>query len=95
MQLQLNKQELLNLGENLRAVKLYCRSGCCWLTQAGDDRDHILRAGHSRLFTRPGKVLVMAITETQLQLTAEPAGEMTASFWRKLWFYRKKSIGII
>jgi hypothetical protein len=94
MQLQLNKQELLNLGENLRAVKLYCRSGCCWLTQAGDDRDHILRAGHSCIFNRPGKVLVMAITETRLQLTAEPAGEKAPGIWRKLWFQRKNSIGI-
>ncbi len=94
MQLQLDKQELLNLGEDLRAVRIHCRSGCFWLTQAGDDRDHILRAGHSCTISRRGKVLVIATAETRLQLMAEPAPGKYVSLWRKFCHGRKKAIGI-
>lgn len=91
MQLQLDKQEVFNLGDDLRAVRILCRSGCCWLTQAGDDRDHILRAGRSCTITRRGRVLVLATVETRLQLIAEPAGDQQVSLWRRLVSGRKKN----
>jgi len=78
MQLLLNNQELLDLGDDLRAVEIQFRTGCCWLTQAGDSRDRILHAGQSHTVTRRGKVLVMALTESRLELIAPPIKKQRA-----------------
>ena len=88
MDLQLDTYELLDLGDDLRAVSVHCQAGCCWLTLAGDSRDHILHAGQSHTITQRGKVLVMATAATRLQLIAEPEHERVASPWRHLWANR-------
>ena len=69
MELLLNKRELLNLGENLRGVSIVCREGRCWLTQAGDSRDHILAAGGSFTVHSCGKLIVTATEDCRLMLT--------------------------
>jgi len=71
MELLLNKQELLNLGANLRGIKIVCLEGRCWLTQAGDSRDHILRAGGTFAITANGHLMVTAMDTCRLRLNAE------------------------
>lgn len=88
MDLQLEKNELLDLGDDLRTVSVHCQAGCCWLTQAGDSRDHILHAGQSHTLSRRGKVLVMATAPTRLQLIGEPDQEKTTAARRLLWAQR-------
>ena len=72
MELILNKRELLDLGENLCGVSIVCREGRVWLTQAGDSRDHILRAGDSFTASTSGQLIVTAIESCRLMLV-EPA----------------------
>jgi hypothetical protein len=74
MELLLNKQELLNLGANLRGIKIVCLEGRCWLTQAGDSRDHILRAGGAFAITANGQLMVTAVDTCRLSLSAEQQG---------------------
>jgi len=62
MELLLQKQELLDLGENMRDVNIVCREGRCWLTQTDDSRDHILGVGdHFKVNRR--KHLIITATE--------------------------------
>lgn len=83
MQLLLEKNELFDFGENPGAVSVHCQAGCCWLTQAGDSRDHILRAGQSHNVLSRGKVLVMAIAATQLQVLPALNNSNAVSLWRQ------------
>ena len=83
MELLLNPHELRNLGDDLRSVSIHCQRGCCWLTQAGDSRDHILRSGQTFTVSRRGKVLVMAAAASRLQLLGEPKHARIASLWRQ------------
>lgn len=71
MELLLNQGELLNLGEKLQGLTVLCHSGSCWLTQAGDSRDHILRNGHSVEIHSRGQVLLFATSACRLQLMPE------------------------
>ena len=52
------------------ATLVRCVSGRCWLTQAGDSADHDLRAGDERLLQARGRVVVQAISPTELQVCA-------------------------
>jgi hypothetical protein len=72
MELLMNKQELLNLGTNLRGVKIVCVEGRCWLTQAGDSRDHILSTGSTFAITANGHLIIAALEPCRLMLMTEP-----------------------
>lgn len=71
MELLLNKQELLNLGANLSGVEIVCLEGRCWLTQAGDSRDHVLRAGGTFAIASNGHLIVTAVDPCRLLLSAK------------------------
>lgn len=71
MELLLQEHELRELGTNLKGMRLACHHGCCWLTQEGDSRDIILRAGQSHTIHGRGTVIVSAPTAARLQLQAE------------------------
>ena len=70
MDLLLNRQELLDLGEGLQGVRIICRTGRCWLTQAGDNRDHILGPGDGFLVRTRGRLILTAAQPCRLMLTA-------------------------
>lgn len=73
MELLLNSQELLDLGENLRGLRIICLSGCCWVTQAGDSRDHILRGGGTLTANAGRRLIVTAMEPCRLALSqAQP-----------------------
>lgn len=84
MEIVLVGNELLDLGDNLRGVEVLCRSGRCWLTQAGDGRDHVLPAGGRVRIHSQGRVIVTASDKCRLQLIAETVPEGNRSFWRQL-----------
>lgn len=73
MELLLNQGELLNLGKKLRGLNVLCHSGNCWLTQAGDSRDHILHNGQSVEIHSKGQILLYATSPCRLQLMREQA----------------------
>ncbi len=68
MELLLNKQEVLDLGKNCSGIKIVCSVGCCWITCAGDSRDHFLRAGENFTVEHKGQLLVVAMRTTRLML---------------------------
>lgn len=84
MEILLKKQELLDLGKNLSGRRVICRSGCCWLTQAGDNRDHILRAGDCFDIGLRGQLLITATENSRLLLVAEPDAAKSDSLWQPL-----------
>lgn len=68
MEMLLKKQELLDLGEALQAVKIVCQEGQCWITQSGDSRDHIMRSGDSFTIRGKGRVIVTATVACRIML---------------------------
>ena len=64
MDLQLTRGELLTLEPGRTGVRIRCRSGRLWVTQAGDPRDHLLGAGQELLLTRRGRVVITALAES-------------------------------
>ncbi len=78
-QTQVAAQELvLTKGEVWRALgsdgwqAVRCLEGILWLTQTGDGKDYILRAGDAFLVTGPGKVVVEAIAAARVQVERLP-----------------------
>jgi hypothetical protein len=53
--------------ENLRIL---CRSGRIWLTQSGDSRDFLLRAGESFNAAQHGRIVLWALAETRIEVAA-------------------------
>lgn len=88
MDLLLEPQELLDLGSVRCGVNVACRSGCLWLTQEGDDLDHLLRAGEQLRVVRRGRVLLLPLVQSQIQLLPDPSRSARTS-WR--WPWRQKN----
>ena len=68
MELLLNNREMLDLGEDLHGVSIVCREGRCWITQAGDSRDHILGVGDRFVVNSSGKLIISATESCRLVL---------------------------
>ncbi len=84
MEILLHRNELLDLGDNLYGVRIICQAGRCWLTQAGDNRDHILRSGQGFSVKMRGQLVVTATEDCRLMLASEPASVKLNSPWRQL-----------
>ena len=69
MEMLMDKQELLDLGEALLGVRIVCREGQLWITQCGDSRDHILHSGGSFIVRAKGRVIITASQASRLILT--------------------------
>lgn len=67
---QLDKDSLLKL-QDVQGSGVAVFSGCLWITQDGDLRDIFVEAGDSFRFDRPGRVLIQALSDSQL-LRLEP-----------------------
>ena len=68
MELLLTNSELLDLGKNLRGVCIACLDGRCWLTQSGDNRDHILGRGDCFTVRSNGRLIITAAKSCRLML---------------------------
>ena len=84
MQLLLSPCELFELGSVRPDVEVRCLSGCCWLTQENDDRDHILRAGSVYRNRSRGSILITALSAARLQVADRQAGISAARRKREL-----------
>ena len=68
MELLLNKDELLDLGEDTSGTRIACAAGQCWITQSGDSRDHFVKAGEVFNVTNNGQLVIVAINPARLKL---------------------------
>ena len=68
MEMLLEQRERLDLGETLQGVKINCQQGQCWITQAGDSRDHIVSSGGSFTIRGKGRVIVTATESCRIKL---------------------------
>ena len=68
MEMLLKQRELLDLGAELQGVKIVCQHGQCWITQAGDSRDHILRRGGNFTIRAKGQVIITATESCRIML---------------------------
>jgi hypothetical protein len=59
---ELNRGETLSMDGDRRGLKVRCLSGQVWITQAGDVMDHLIAAGREFVITRPGRVVIQALT---------------------------------
>lgn len=72
-----HKNESIRLEEGVvlriddgASLRVSPSAGCVWITQEGDRRDHILRAGESLLLDRDRLTLVQALAPSVLSITA-------------------------
>jgi len=68
VELLLNNREMLDLGESLHGASIVCREGRCWITQAGDNRDHILGVGDRFVVNSSGKLIITTTESCRLML---------------------------
>jgi hypothetical protein len=68
MEMLLEQREMFDLGEDLQGVKIVCQRGQCWITQSGDDRDHIIKSGGSFSISGKEKVIITAIESCRIVL---------------------------
>ncbi|WP_369682051.1 DUF2917 domain-containing protein [Malonomonas rubra] len=52
--------------------RVVCLAGACWLTQAGDNRCHMLFNGHSFTLSMQGRIVIPATEDCHLLLFAKP-----------------------
>lgn len=82
MEICLQKDEMLDFGSALSGGRLICLAGSCWLTQAGDSRDHILHPGYDFSVEHKGQLIVTATEDCRLMLISKP--ETSRTLWRPL-----------
>jgi hypothetical protein len=63
---ELNRGQPISMDGDRRGSRLRCLSGQVWITQPGDAMDHLLAAGNDFIITRPGRVVVQALTHHAL-----------------------------
>ena len=68
MDLLMQTRECLDLGKAVKGLRLTCRAGRCWLTQAGDSRDIILDPGDEFAVITNGRLIITAFTPSRLTL---------------------------
>ncbi len=69
MTFPIERSAFCRLGRNHRGARIRCSRGTLWVTQPGDPADYILRAGDGLTVTRPGMILVQALSDAAVQLT--------------------------
>lgn len=70
MDICLNRGELFTLGHLRKGTRLVCQSGHLWITQKGDQDDHMLSADEAFIVTRPGRIVVQAMPGGSLHIAA-------------------------
>jgi len=70
VELRLFSRELFKVNGDRRGLQILCRRGRLWITQANDEKDHVLEAGERFVVSRPGLVLVQSLGEGLMQVTS-------------------------
>ncbi len=68
MELILQKNEILDLGNKPLGLNITCLEGCFWLTQTGDNQDYILVDGQKFTNRRNGQLYGTALEKCRLTL---------------------------
>jgi hypothetical protein len=68
LRLALDAGDILRLTKGRGTVTVTCLGGTCWLTQAGDPIDHVLRAGSAHVLDGRGLVLIQALVACVVEL---------------------------
>ena len=83
MELLLQKHEILDLGRQLQGTSILCQAGSCWLTQTGDDRDHILHPGAQFSSERKGRLILTATEDCRLRLVSNTKTATPSTIWKQ------------
>jgi hypothetical protein len=59
---ELRRGETVSVDGDRRGQKLRCLDGELWITQPGDLVDHLIAGGRDFVITRPGRVVIQALT---------------------------------
>ena len=78
----LNKGQLQRI-EDGQGSRVFCISGCLWLTQQGSPRDIVLNAGDEALLSQDGTTIVMALSDSRWLHTEAPSGATPAKTHRE------------
>jgi len=68
IELLLRSRELLNLDNRQNRMAIQCKNGVVWVTCAGEQKDHILRAGKRYVPATKGAILIEAIGESRVDI---------------------------
>jgi hypothetical protein len=63
----LNKYRVWNVDGDRRGDVIRCLYGALWVTQDGDMKDYVLKAGQEFWVTRAGTVIVQALEDGKFQ----------------------------
>ena len=73
----LNKGQLQRI-EDGQGSRVFCISGCLWLTQQGSPRDIVLNAGDEATLSHEGTTIVMALSDSRWLHAEAPASATPA-----------------
>jgi hypothetical protein len=68
--LNLRRREVWRADGNNRWRLIICHRGEVWITQDSDLHDYVLKAGDMFLVTLPGTVVVQALKEAEVEISA-------------------------
>ncbi|MEJ2262086.1 MAG: DUF2917 domain-containing protein [Anaerolineales bacterium] len=68
--LNLGSREVWRVDGDNRWRLIICHQGEIWITQAWDLRDYVLKEGDMFLVTLPGTVVVQALKEAEVEISA-------------------------
>jgi hypothetical protein len=64
-----HEMHVIDAGRRRRDV-IRCLQGRLWVTQEGDWRDHLLRAGEVFLAAKAGRILISALDDARVQVAS-------------------------
>ena len=68
MEILLQKGEMLILDQQCCGRVVQCGEGKLWITQEGDQRDHLLQCGKCFESTLAGRIVITALADSRLTL---------------------------
>ncbi len=66
--LTLRPHQVQKLEEVEPGMTVICDKGTIWLTESDNPQDYSMRAGHSVIIRKKGKVLIEAVNESDLHI---------------------------
>lgn len=82
MELLLEKNELLDLGEKQQERVLICQAGHCWLTEQGNLHDQLLSDGTRYRIRSRGRIIITATSACRLQILPSTPQADQSPWWR-------------
>lgn len=71
MEIRLGKNEVMTFGGDARQLSVSCHRGELWLTQQGDSNDYLIQPGQHFTVNRKGRVVMLALSPSELRLDSE------------------------